>query len=212
MCQNCGTQLPDGTPMCPTCGAQLFAAQPQQAYMNPNQNYNQQPYGQTPYGQAPYGQAYGQAPYGAAPAKKSNTGLIIGIIIAIIAVAAIVVAIVLLNKDKDDEGDDRSSSKKKSYDGTYTFEYCEINGQSFTAEELEGASGRSFNMSLIVKGDKCTVDAEDMGMTKGTCKIEFDGTNVTLVDSSETLYGTYDPDEESITLSSQGVDMTFVKD
>lgn len=174
VCQNCGTQLPDGTPMCPTCGAQLMAQQP---YMDPNQMFN-------------------QAPVASAPVKKNNTGMIIGIVVAIVAIVAIVlVAGNLLGGGK--------------YDGTYKLTECSSMGMTFTVEEMEQMSGQSFQMSIVVKGSKCTLDAKAMGYDKASCKIKFDGEDVTLIDGDETMYGTYDADAKTITISSAGVDMIF---
>ncbi|MBQ9935456.1 MAG: zinc ribbon domain-containing protein [Lachnospiraceae bacterium] len=174
VCQNCGTQLPDGTPMCPTCGAQLMAQQP---YMDPNQMFN-------------------QAPVASAPVKKNNTGMIIGIVVAIVAIVAIVlVAGKLLGGSE--------------YDGTYKLTECSSMGMTFTVEEMEQMSGQSFQMSIVVKGSKCTLDAKAMGYDKASCKIKFDGEDVTLIDGDETMYGTYDADAKTITISSAGVDMIF---
>ena len=97
------------------------------------------------------------------------------------------------------------------YDGTYVLSSCKSDGQSFTIEEMESASGQSFDMSLIVNGSVCTLNAEAMGYDSTTCKIKFDGTDVTLMDGTDEMYGTYDPEQESITISSAGVDMIFVK-
>ncbi len=179
VCQNCGTQLPDGTPMCPTCGAQLMAQQP---YMDPNQMFN-------------------QAPVAAAPAKKSNTGMIIGIVAAIVAIVAIVLV----------AGKLLGGSGGGKYNGTYKLTECTSMGMTFTVEEMEQMSGQSFQMSIIVKGSKCTLDAKSMGYDKASCKIKFDGEDVTLIDGDETLYGTYDAEAETITITSSGVDMIFTK-
>lgn len=172
VCQNCGTQLPDGTPACPTCGAQL-AAQP---YMDPNQMFNQAPV--------------------VTPVKKNNTGMIIGIVAAIVAIVAIVlVAGNLLGGGK--------------YDGKYKLTECSSMGMTFTVEQMEEMSGQSFDMTIIVKGSKCTLDAKAMGYDKASCKIKFDGEDVTLIDGDEELYGIYDAEAKTITISSSGVDMVF---
>lgn len=176
VCQNCGTQLPDGTPVCSTCGAPLMA--PQQPYMDPNQA------------------AYG-AP--AAPAKKNNTGMIVGIIAAVVAI--VIVAIVLIKALGGSE-----------YDGTYKFSKASMYGMEYSVEEMEAMSGESFDMTLTVKGSKCTLEAEAMGYDSASCKIKFDGTDVTLIDGDEELIGTYDADEKSITITASGVAMTFTLD
>ena len=174
VCQNCGTQLPDGTPVCSTCGAALVA--PQQPYMDPNQPV-----------------------YSAAPAKKNNTGLIVGIIAAIVAIAIVAVVLVKVLGGSD-------------YDGTYKFSKASMYGMEYTVEEMEAMSGESFDMTLTVKGSKCTLEAPAMGYDSASCKIKFDGDEVTLIDGDETLVGTYDADEKSITITASGVAMTFTLD
>lgn len=60
-CNNCGAQIPDGSPFCPSCGAQQTQQQAQQGYQQPQQGY-QQPYQQQGY-QQPYQQQAYQQPY-----------------------------------------------------------------------------------------------------------------------------------------------------
>ena len=169
VCQNCGTQLPDGTPSCPTCGAQMFA--PQQPYMDPNQPYTAAP---------------------AAPAKKSN-GALIGIIVAVVAVIAIVlVAVNLLGGSE--------------YDGKYKLTKCTYMGQEFTISDMEAMMGESYDMTLTVKGSRCTLNSN--GET-GKGKISFDGDTVTIEDDEETLEGEYDADAKTITINMYGVGMIF---
>ena len=168
VCQNCGTQLPDGTPSCPTCGAQLGAP-----YMDPNQMFNQAPV--------------------AAPAKKSNTGMIIGIVVAVVAVIAIVlVAVSLLGGSE--------------YDGKYKLTTCTYMGQEFSISDMEAMMGESYDMTLTVKGSRCTLTSD--GET-GKGKISFDGNTVTIEDDEETLEGEYDADAKTITINMYGVGMIF---
>lgn len=171
VCQNCGTQLPDGTPMCPTCGAQL-----QQAYADPNQVYNQP---------------------GAASSMKNNKTMFIGIAAA--AVVAIVLVVVLL----------LGSSK---YNGTYELKSVSMYGQEFTVKELEELSGEKIDATLTVKGKKCTLDAEFVGVKDASGKIKFDGDEVTIDDGSEVMKGDYDKDDKAIILEASGVEMKFVKE
>lgn len=170
-CPNCGTQLYDGTPSCPNCGTQLMA-QPQQPYMDPNQPYTAAP---------------------VMPAKKNNTGLIIGIIAAVIAVIAVVIVLV---KVLGGEG----GSKKSPYDGTYKFTKGYAMGIEVTLEQMEALNGQSYDMTLTIKGTKCTMKAPAMGIPEADCKIKFDGTDVELIDGDTTLTGTYDEEEKSISL------------
>ncbi len=178
ICQNCGTQLPDGTPACPTCGAQFMAQQP---YMDPNMPYTAAP---------------------AAPAKKSNVGLIVGIVAAV-AIVVIAIVLVKLLGGKDEA--------KSEYDGNYKLASCAMYGMEYSVAEMEEMSlGQSFDMTLTVKGNKCTLDAKSMGYDKASCKIKFDGDTVTLIEGDEEMVGTYNADEKSIVLNSAGVDMKFV--
>lgn len=66
ICPRCGTSCPDTQAFCPSCGAQLPAAQPSYGQRPPQgqQPYGQQPpYGQPPYGQQPYGPGLGMKWY-----------------------------------------------------------------------------------------------------------------------------------------------------
>ena len=61
-CNNCGAQIPDGSPFCPSCGAQQAQQAQQQAYQQQPQGY-QQPYQQQGYQQQAYQQPYQQQAY-----------------------------------------------------------------------------------------------------------------------------------------------------
>ena len=168
VCQNCGTQLPDGTPSCPTCGAQMFAQQP---YMDPNQPYTAAP---------------------AAPAKGGNNKMV-GIIAAVVAIVAIVVVAVLLLGGGE-------------YDGKYKLTKCSYGGEVYSIEDMELMLGESYDMTLTVKGKRCTLTSD--GET-GRGKITFDGDTVTVEDDTDTIEGTYDADAKTITLYMYGVGMVF---
>lgn len=181
VCQNCGTQLPDGTGVCTTCGAAL-AADPNMGYANPNDAlFNQAPY------EAP------EAP------KKNKTGMIVGIVAAIVAVALIVFFVIkLVGGGK--------------YDGTYEFYSFSAFGMTYTAEDFESMGQSVDGIYLEVKGSKCTLYASDMGVEdSGSAKIKFDGDKVTFIDGDEEMYGTYDADEQIITLEIDGMEMGFKK-
>ncbi len=184
VCPNCGTQVPDGTGFCTTCGAQMPMADPNAGYANPNDAlFNQQPYQAAP----------------AAPAKSSKTGMIVGIAAAVVAVALIIFFVVkLVGGGK--------------YNGTYEFYSFSGFGMTYTAEELEEQSGQKMDMTLVVKNGKCTLNAEAMGVSdSGSAKIKFDGDKVTFIDGDEEMYGSYDADEEIITLEIEGMEMAFKK-
>ncbi|GLZ31600.1 hypothetical protein Lesp02_37880 [Lentzea sp. NBRC 105346] len=76
----------------------------QQPYGQPPQQpgpYGQQPYGQQPgYGQQQPPQGYGQPPYGyGPPPKKTNTGLVVGVIIGVLVLVGGVIGVVAMNSD-----------------------------------------------------------------------------------------------------------------
>jgi hypothetical protein len=79
-----------------------FGQQP--GYGQPQPGYGQQggfgqPQGQPQYGQSPYGQPGPQQPYGQAPyppAKKSSTGLIIGLVVGAVALVAVIAVVVVV--------------------------------------------------------------------------------------------------------------------
>ncbi|MCM1173008.1 MAG: zinc ribbon domain-containing protein [Clostridium sp.] len=132
----------------------------------------------------------------AAPAKKSNVGAIIAVV-AVIAVIAVLAVVVILKGGK--------------YNGTYEISEISAGEASFTAEQFEALTGQKLDMSLTVKGSKCTISA-DMGVEgSGSAKIKISGSSVTIEDGSQTITGTYDSSEKTITLSAGGTDMVFKK-
>ena len=154
-CSNCGSNIPDGSTMCPNCGA---AQQPQ---------YND-PYGQ----QNNYNQNYSQ-PYQAsapAPAKNNNTLLIVGIIVAVVAAIAIIVAIVLTKKDDKDKD-------SASADGTYV---CDLGGGAEMQLVISGSSARlssSVNGSeVMVLTGTVTIDGEDITISYDQDYVDDHGT------------------------------------
>lgn len=117
-CNKCGAQLPDGVAFCSYCGNQL-TAQPQQPEQPTQPQYQQpvQPQYEQPM-QQPIQQPYQPAPMPQPlPPKKSNNGIIIGIV-AVVLVIAIVVGVlfgtgVIGGKSKDD-GDDKDNKTTTS--------------------------------------------------------------------------------------------------
>lgn len=78
-----------------------YNAQPQNNGFQPQQNFGNQPYGNQPYGNQPYGnQAFGNQPYGMQP-KKSNTGLVVGIIAAVFVILLGIVGVTLWMRNGD---------------------------------------------------------------------------------------------------------------
>lgn len=135
----------------------------------------------------------------AVPAKKSNVGAIIAVI-AVVAVIAVLAVVVVMKGGK--------------YDGTYELSEVSAFGMTYSVDEFEKLAGQKLDMTITVKGSKCTVSANMPGMGvegDGSAKIKFSGDTVTIEDSSQTMTGTYDSSAKTITLNSQGVDMVFKK-
>ncbi len=82
-------------------GFQPQNAQPANNGYAPQQNFGNQPYGNQPYGNQSYGnQAFGNQPYGMQP-KKSNTGLVVGIIAAVFVILLGIVGVTLWMRNGD---------------------------------------------------------------------------------------------------------------
>ncbi len=202
-CPTCGASLPDGSVFCTTCGSQIGQA------AGSGMSLANDAYGATaPVNQGQYGAqgSFGGPAPAVAPSYPSmqpgKTGSKAGIIIAIclVVAAAAVVAVIFLMKGGSGE-----------YDGTYNFVSAEVSGMSFTKEELENMSGQKFDMKLTIKGNKITIDAEDMGIEKGTGTVTIKGSTVTIEDSNETLTGEYDSATKTITVTAGGATMHFQK-
>ena len=140
-CPNCGTNLPDGTMSCPNCAAPVPA---QTGYSNP-------------------------MPANAMP-KKTNKGLIIGILCGAVAIiAAIIICIILFTGTTD---------------GTYV---CEDFVES------------GIDCVLKVNGSKCELKMTFLGESEseeGT--IKFSGKKVTITIDGETNVGTYNKSKKTI--------------
>lgn len=178
-CPNCGTQLPDGTPACPACGTQFAPAPMQQPAYDP-------------YGQAPVAQ------------KKSNTGLIVGIIIAVIAIAAAIVLVVVLKNKKSGASDE--------YNGTY---YLTSMSDGYTTYSVEDFKAFGYDMSgvgLKISGSKIDfVGGEALGMGSFvSSEVEISDGTITIKDpDGTTMTGTISGNKISIT--SDGITMVFEK-
>ena len=179
---------------CPNCGSQLtddttFCAAcgtpitPQSAG---SQNVNDALFNSAP--------AYSSTPV--APAKKSNP---IGIIVGVIAAVAIIFVLgffVLGGR----------------YNGTYEFVSMSMFGAEYDIDQLSELYGESITMDLKVTFRTCTLDMDALGYNdSGKCKIKISGDEVTLTDASETMTGTYDSAEKTITLDVEGIQMVFKK-
>ncbi len=211
ICYNCNSQLQDNSAYCPYCGASFYINQPQQ-----NFGYSQPTYNMTPNQPIP---SYTSTNL---PPRKKGRSIAMGITIGILYIVLIILVILLIcqrnYKDKEEDMIAPLSTLSENiisfvpiYDGTYVLDSVSSFGMTYSIEELEAMSGESFDMKLIIEGDKCTLDSNSMGYDMATCDITIDGNEVTLTDDGEVLMGYYDQQEESITITSSGVDMKFVK-
>ena len=218
-CNVCGGEIPAGAAMCPICGAPApmgdAAPQTPQAPMGgyPMQDGNAapvNPFGADPAQQPaqnfggydpnqpmtdPYAQNMG-VPAPVAP-KKSNTGLIIGIIVGVAVIAALVIMWVL--------GVFGGGGGK---DGTYKLYSAKAYGINVDHDSLETFGLDSSKYSIKVSGSKATLD---MAGNSASCDINFSGDTVTLSGDGQSLSGTYNSSDGTITLSVSGIEMTFKK-
>ncbi len=211
ICYSCNSQLPDNSNYCPYCGASFYINQPQQNFA-----YSQPIYNVTPNHPMP---TYASA---SLPPSKKGKSIAMGITIGVLYIALIILVILLIcQRNYKDKKEDMSvplttfSEKLIScvpnYDGTYVLESVSSFGMTYSTEELAAMTGDSFDMMLIIEGDKCTLDSNSMGYDMATCDITIEGSDVTLIDGDEELMGYYNQQEESITITSSGIDMKFVK-
>ena len=132
--------------------------------------------------------------------KKNNSSDIVKY--AIIAVIAIFFIGGFLNNWR----------KLNMHNGTYELISASQGGLTYSVEELEAVSGMNIFASLKIKGSRCEVKIDYTYVKKdGVGQIKFDGNNLTIKDSSDTLDGYYDPTDKSITLESDGTALKFIK-
>lgn len=143
--------------------------------------------------QQPYMSA--SQPYSAAPAKNNNIGTIIGIVAAVIAI--VVVAIVLFANNKN---------------GVYKFTSMTVEGVTYTSDEVSSLLGVEVDATFEIKGDNAVLDGDSLDWNNETYTIKFDGDDFTLESIYETVHGTYDPDEKTLTIEEDGLSMTFTKE
>ncbi|MBQ9199789.1 MAG: zinc ribbon domain-containing protein [Lachnospiraceae bacterium] len=173
-CPFCGADLPEGSDFCPSCGQVITPEQSQSnqtgfnvnnAIFNGASNTSYQP----------------AAP---APAKKSNSGSIIGIVVALLVVVA--VGLFIFTNCK--------------YIGNYKFYGMKMTymGQTmtFTASDM-GMSSDAAKLSVGLF-NRATFDFNG---DKSTGKLTVKGSDVTLEGSDGTLYGTFDKSEKTISIN-----------
>lgn len=223
ICYNCKSQIPDNTRTCNYCGATFYNLQPHPGlgYTNPAQpSYSNPPY-QSTYSNSPYQPVYTNQPGNTKPKKKFN--IFIPIVAVLYSVLIGLIILLVYRNNYNDTKQDLSlqldtfaqefvASMAEGIDGTYALESCTTLGMTYSVEELEAMTGDSFDMTLTIHKDVCTLNAEAMGFSNGSCAITVDGDQITLIDGTEVLTGTYDEVEQSITITSYGIDMKFVKE
>ena len=219
-CNVCGAEIPAGAAMCPICGAQApsvpqggyqmvggnaapsspFGADPANRAMMGAQNYGG--YNPEPAGYDPYAQPEPIPPVPTPAPKKSNTGLIIGIIAGVAVVAALVVCWVL----------GVFGGGNKAANGNYKFDHAEYGGLTMDPNTMnEALKQMGYNMDvsdfyLKIDGTKATVQL--MGMT-GTCSVKFNGDNVTFTENGRDIEGVFDEAAKTISLEQSGAKLIF---
>lgn len=147
-CANCGQEYGHTFSQCPFCGAAPGQAGPQYSqsyapqyngqpqFMDPNQpQYNNQP---------------------APAAKKSSTGLIIGIIAAVVAIAVAVVLVIVLGgkkDDKDSSGSSKEGSAKSSVQTVTTLGATVQIPNDFKKDEGESENTNGVQLDLEMYGN-----------------------------------------------------------
>lgn len=102
--------------------------------------------------------------------------------------------------------------KLNKYNGTYELAAASAAGMTMTVDEMESIIGTTMYARLEVKGSRCDLTINYSYINKsGSAKIKFDGNDITITDTSETIYGTYDPVEKTISLESEGSTLIFEK-
>ncbi len=101
----------------------------------------------------------------------------------------------------------------QTYDmaGDYTLSYGISGGTEYTLEELrEMMDDSTYNMTLKVYGVICTLTAfEDGSINIASTTLETVGTDLYFMDGTGALMGEYDPDTQTITIFTTGVDLIF---
>ncbi len=102
--------------------------------------------------------------------------------------------------------------KMNKYNGTYELSAASAMGMTMTVEEMEAVTGTDMYARLEIKGNRCelTIDYNNINKS-GSAKIKFDGNDITVTDSSESIHGTYDKENQTISLESDGATLIFKK-
>ena len=168
------------------------------AMQNPQQNadpFAAQQGGYDPYGGG--GMNQGNSPFPVAqPPKKSNTGLIIGIVAGVVVIAAVVICLVL-----------GVFGGKGGTDGTYKFKKMLYGGMEIDNSMLSEYGLDLGEFSIEIKGDKATVVFYG---ESAEADVKIDGENITFTSSNgQVLSGTIKSGE--ITISESGGQIVLAK-
>lgn len=128
---------------------------------------------------------------------------VLPIILAVLLCAVAVVVLASLVK---------KGAKNSPYNGYYEMTKMTYNGIVAEVEQLENMSGMNVSASIEIEGKKAFLDMDYNGeRDSGWAEVTFDGTAVTFVDDSGTVYATYDEESKTITMKTEGADLIFEK-
>ncbi len=221
-CNVCGAEIPAGAATCPVCGAPAPAAgpaptpgpvpgyptdganaaatnpfaqgAPAQPAMGP-QNYGG--YDPNPAGPTGY-DPYAQTSTALAPApKKSNKGLIIGIIAGVAVIAALVVCWAL-----------GVFGGGSGANGTYKFESAQAMGMNLDADSMKSFGMDVSDFKIEISGSKATINLMGQG---GDCECKIEGSTIKFIENGREITGKYDEGKGTITIEQSGVTMVFKK-
>lgn len=177
---------------CPNCGAEVPAGSVMCPVCgNPVVAQPNMPYGAPTPAQPEY--------MDLTPMKKKSSPLI-GIIVAIAAIVAVLLVGYFVLGGK--------------YTGTYKLTEVSVSAYGITeslGEEELMANGMG-NVSLKVTFNRCKFKGLESYSLTGPYKFKISGEKVTITGSDGSIYGKYDKDEKSITLTetADGMDVSFV--
>ena len=102
--------------------------------------------------------------------------------------------------------------KTNKYNGKYEMTSMSGYGITMTVEDLETLWGTDVYASIEIRGNHCTMVLNYGDIQKdGAVNMKIDGNDITLSDATDTIYGTYDPVEHTISLEADDATMLFEK-
>ena len=96
-----------------------------------------------------------------------------------------------------------------SADGTYKIYAAKMYGLELTQDQLATYGLDTNKYTIKITGDKATLD---MGGTSSSCDVSQSGDSLTFYSGGESISGTYNKDEGTLTISYSGVEMIFKSD